>query len=64
MAEKYIKERKITKMEDWLTRALDNATEKGMEKGIEQACGILNSTVDEYEDAKKLLAEVPAGVFC
>ncbi|MCD8397016.1 MAG: hypothetical protein LUD12_07540 [Lachnospiraceae bacterium] len=29
-------ERKITKMEDWLTKALDKATEKGIEKGIEK----------------------------
>ncbi|MCC8103342.1 MAG: Rpn family recombination-promoting nuclease/putative transposase [Clostridiales bacterium] len=29
-------ERKVTKMEDWLTRALDKATTKGMEQGIEK----------------------------
>ncbi|MCC8101171.1 MAG: hypothetical protein LIP11_02570 [Clostridiales bacterium] len=77
-------ERKITKMEDWLTKALDKATEKGMKDGMEKgmdkgtagklikcvdslmknegyskehACIVLDSTVDEYEKAKKLLAE-------
>ncbi|MCD8022650.1 MAG: hypothetical protein LUF30_06665, partial [Lachnospiraceae bacterium] len=76
----------ITKMEDWLTRALDHATEKGMEKGMERGiekgmdrgvakklvlcvdslmknegyskertCRVLDSTVDEYETAKRLL---------
>ncbi|MCC8101901.1 MAG: hypothetical protein LIP11_06450 [Clostridiales bacterium] len=85
-------ERKITRMEDWLTKALDKATEKGIKDGIEKGmkdglekgmkaglekfvncvdslmknegyskeytCKILNSTVDEYEEAKKLLAKV------
>ncbi len=92
-------ERRITKMEDWLTKALDKATENGMydgfvkcmkdglykgikdgfEKGLkaclekfvkcvdslmknegytkEHACSVLDSTVDEYEKAKQLLAE-------
>ncbi|MCD8015605.1 MAG: Rpn family recombination-promoting nuclease/putative transposase [Lachnospiraceae bacterium] len=34
ISQNIIKERKITKMEDWLTRALDNATEKGMNDGM------------------------------
>ncbi|MCD7814242.1 MAG: hypothetical protein LUH20_09405 [Lachnospiraceae bacterium] len=76
-------ERRITKMEDWLTKALDKATEKGMKDGLEKgmkaglekfvkcvdslmknegytkehACSVLDSTVDEYEKAKQLLAE-------
>jgi len=84
-------ERRITKMEDWLTKALVTATEKGMKDGMEKgmqkgiekgmqtglekfvkcvdslmknegyskerACSVLDSTVDEYEKAKKLLAE-------
>ncbi|MCD7833131.1 MAG: hypothetical protein LUH00_03950 [Lachnospiraceae bacterium] len=78
-------------MEDWLTKALDKATEKGMKDGLEKgmkdglekgmkaglekfvkcvdslmknegytkehACSVLDSTVDEYEKAKQLLAE-------
>lgn len=89
-------EGRITKMEDWLTKALDKATKKGIEDGIEEgieqgiktgldkgkagnfvkcvdslmknegyskerACSVLDSTVDEYEKAKRLLSKmVPA----
>ncbi|MCD8395651.1 MAG: Rpn family recombination-promoting nuclease/putative transposase [Lachnospiraceae bacterium] len=92
-----VEERKVTKMEDWLTRALDKATEKGIEKGIEdgikkgrktgieggmaeklvkcvdslmknegfskeRACSVLDSSVEEYEAAKRLLAEMTVPV--
>ena len=35
-AQNDIKERKVTKMEEWLTRALDNATEQGIAQGVTQ----------------------------
>ncbi|MCD7955996.1 MAG: Rpn family recombination-promoting nuclease/putative transposase [Lachnospiraceae bacterium] len=74
-------ERKVTKMEDWLTKALDGAADKAANKAnakklveyveslmermglsLEDACYALNSTVEEYKKAKKLLTETVVAV--
>lgn len=92
ITQKEVDERKVTKMEDWLTKALDKATEEGIEKGIEKgieqgtrialerlvksvdslmknagyskerACSVLDTSVEEYEEAKKRLTEMAVAV--
>ncbi len=61
-------------MEDWLTKALDKATDKKLVKDVESlmrnkgfsledACDALDASVAEYKKAKKLLsAETAATV--
>ncbi|MCD7842114.1 MAG: hypothetical protein LUG56_06550, partial [Lachnospiraceae bacterium] len=66
-------ERKVSKMEDWLTRRLNKASAETLVNAVESlinkqglsladACDTLDYTVEKYLSAKKLLADTATAV--
>ncbi len=73
VAQNEVSERKVSKMEDWLTRRLNKASAETLVNAVESlinkqglsladACDTLDYTVEKYLSAKKLLADTTAAV--